>query len=414
VPEIRPFRGLLYEPRVAGRLETLTAGPYDNISPAEQERLYRANPFNVVRLILGKDQPDDDASTNKYTRAAAFLGRWHGQGILVQTLDPAVYPYELRFHLGGTRRTVRGLIAEVGLESWGGAIIPHEQTLPGPIDDRLRLLRAVAANLSPVYTVFAKRSNEMAEFLGRAMLEPPAREVTDESGTRHRLWTTSRGVEGVAEALRDRTLMIADGHHRYAVALAYREEMRAREGPGPWDSMMMLIVDGVTEDPPVLPIHRVVSAPIEVVSAATDRHSRASRPRADATLEDGERVRDLAEILATLRDENLTYGTVRMEDGEVVHRVATLTGHPPTVSVLHAQVLDHLHGLEMRFLPDAVAAEQAVLSEAASTAFLLPPTKVDRVWRLVDDGRKLPQKSTYFWPKPRTGLVIRPMALAPS
>ena len=91
-----------------------------------------------------------------------------------------------------------------------------------------------------------------------------------------------------------------------------------------------------------------------------------------------------------------------------------LTGHPPTVSVLHAEVLDRLHGLVVRFLPDAVAAEQAVRSESASTAFLLPPTKVERVWRLVDDGRKLPQKSTYFWPKPRTGLVIRPMALAPS
>jgi len=220
MPDIRPFRGLLYEPGVAGRLETLTAGPYDNISPAEQERLYRANPFNVVRLILGKDRLGDDASTNKYTRAAAFLDRWREQGILVPSPDPAVYPYELRFHLGGTRRTVRGLIAEVGLESWGGAIIPHEETMPGPIEDRLRLLRAVQANLSPVYTVFAERSSELAGFLGRAMLGPPAREVTDESGTTHRLWTTSRGVEEVAEALRDRRLMIADGHHRYAVALA--------------------------------------------------------------------------------------------------------------------------------------------------------------------------------------------------
>src|SRR5439155_9774576 len=138
----------------------------------------------------------------------------------------------------------------------------------------------------------------------------------DESGTTHRLWTTSRGVEDLAEALRDRRLMIADGHHRYAVALAYREEMRAREGPGSWDSMMMLIVDGVTEDPPVLPIHRVVSEPGDILPEPDNRLSHPAQPGGSRTLEDGERVRDLAEILATLRDEDLTYGTVRMEDGE--------------------------------------------------------------------------------------------------
>jgi uncharacterized protein (DUF1015 family) len=397
VAEILPFTGLLYDPGVAGPLETLTAGPYDNISPTEQERLYRTNPFNVVRLILGKDEPGDDASTNKYTRAASYLRLWRENGVLVPASRPAVFPYELRFHLGGAWRTVRGLIADVGLESWGGSIIPHERTLPGPIDDRLELLRAVRANLSPLYTVFAQASPELAAFLDQAMTRSPLREVADESGTRHRLWAAAGGVEHLAAALRDRPLMIADGHHRYTVALAYQEEMRARQGPGPWDSMMMLIVDGATEDPPVLPIHRVVGG----------GHERPPPGAGDTTAPDGERVRDLAEILATLRDEDLTYGTVRLEDGELVHRIGALDGEPPTVCALHAQLLDDL-GSEMRFVPDAVAAEQAVLSGAASTAYLLPPTKVERVWRLVDAGRKLPQKSTYFWPKPRTGLVIRP------
>jgi uncharacterized protein (DUF1015 family) len=393
MPNIRPFRGLLYEPEVAGPLEKLTAGPYDNISPVDQGRLYRANPYNVIRLILGKDEPADDVASNKYTRAAEYLGGWRKEGALGATPWPAVYPYEMRFHLGGVWRTVRGLIAEVELEPWGGSIVPHERTLPGPIDDRLRLLRAVRANLSPVYTVFAQSSPVLSDLLGEAMIEAPAREVTDESGTRHRLWVAPNGFEDVAQVIRDRRLMIADGHHRYTVALAYREEMRAKVGPGPWDSMMMLIVDGATEDPPVLPIHRVVTEP------TGGRHQ----------APEGERVRDLAEVFATLRDEDLTVGIVQIEEGQVVHRVATLVGEPPAVCALHAQLLDGLPGIELRFLADAVEAEEAVLSGTASVAYLLPPTKVERVWRLVEAGEKLPQKSTYFWPKPRTGLVIRPM-----
>jgi uncharacterized protein (DUF1015 family) len=302
-------------------------------------------------------------------------------------------------------RSVRGLIAEVQLEPWGGSIVPHEATFTGPIDDRLQLLRAVQANLSPIYTVLAGPSEALSIFLAGATAQPAARDLIDESGTRHRLWVAREGFEGVAEDMRQRHLMVADGHHRYSVALAYRKEMRARRGPGPWDAMMMLVVDGATEDPPVLPIHRVVKP----------RPSSAAEPlrlMADLVPE-SERVRDLAEVFSSLRDEDLTVGLVTLEEGEVVHRVTTLTGDFPTVCALHAQVLDRAPELDVTFVPDAVEAEQAVLRGEAEAAFLLPPTKVQRVWALVRAGRKLPQKSTYFWPKPRTGLVIRPIDAGP-
>jgi hypothetical protein len=153
--------------------------------------------------------------------------------------------------------------------------------------------------------------------------------------------------------------------------------------------MMMFVVDAAAEDPPVLPIHRAVL-------------------RGKPPLPVGERVRDLAEVLATLHDEDMTYGLVMMQDGDAAHFVAVLEGTPPTVCALHEQVLDRLDGIELRFLPDAVAAESLVLSGEASAAYMLPPTRVDRVWEIARNGGKLPQKSTYFWPKPRTGLVIRP------
>jgi len=394
VPEVRPFTGLLYDPTVAGGAEHVTAPPYDLISPIDQDHYYEASPFNVVRLILGKGEPGDDQSMNKYTRASLFLRSWTEQGILKPTSHPSVFPYELDFHLGGRRRRVRGLIAEVALEPWGGSIVPHERTLRGPIEDRLRLLRAVQANLSPVYTVLTGTSSsaDLSAFLDTVTSGPPEREVTDEAGTRHRLWVRHSIPEEITRALgNESTMMIADGHHRYTVALAYREEMRAQFGPGPWDSMMAFVVDASAEDPPVLPIHRAVLG---------------GSPK---PLPGGERVRDLAEVLATLRDEDMAYGIVIAEDGGLAHHIATLDGHPPAVCALHEQVLDRLGQMELRFLPDAVAAESLVLSGEATAAYLLPPTTVDRVWQIVKGGAKLPQKSTYFWPKPRTGLVIRPL-----
>ncbi len=390
--EIRPFTGLVYDPSRAGPADRVTAPPYDVISPVDQHRYYRMSPYNVVRLILGKDKPGDDASTNKYTRASSYLRSWTEQGILRPTLRPSVFAYELDFHLGGGRRRVRGLIVEVALEPWGGSIVPHERTFPGPIEDRLELIRAVRANLSPVYAVLSEAPEppDLAAFLDEVTADPPDRETTDEAGTRHRLWIWDSTPERVTRPLEHRSLMIADGHHRYTVALAYRDEMRARVGPGPWDYMMMFVVDASAEDPPVLPIHRAV--------------------RGDSLPPfQGERVRDLAEVLATLRDEDLTYGIAHLEEGEVIHRVASLEGLPPTVCALHDRILDRAGRLELRFVPDAVVAESLVSSGEATAAYLLPPTKVERVWEVVEKGGKLPQKSTYFWPKPRTGLVIRPL-----
>jgi uncharacterized protein (DUF1015 family) len=200
------------------------------------------------------------------------------------------------------------------------------------------------------------------------------------------MWKLGDGSD-ISSWLQSDELLIADGHHRYTVALAFRDELRARHGPGPWDRMMMMVVDAGTEDPPVLPIHRVLLS--------------------GAQPTEGRRVRDLAEVLSELRDDELSYGSVTVEDGQPIHRVDELKGEPPTVCALHEQVLPDADD-RLRFVPDAVAAEEAVRVGPAVAAFFLPPTKVERIRSVIDHGRRLPQKSTYFWPKPRTGFVIRP------
>jgi uncharacterized protein (DUF1015 family) len=387
VPKVSPFTGLLFDAERAGPLELVTAPPYDMITTDEERRFHAASPHNVVRLILGRvDGAGDHA--HQYTKAPEFLRRWRDEGVLVETTGPSWFPYEMTFHFQGRARRVRGVVCAVEIEPWGGAIVPHERTLVAPVEDRLRLLRSVRANLSPVYGVVAGPVPALGHILDEAAEGPPDRWLVDEEGVDHRMWVVDAGRGGaLASALAGERLMIADGHHRYTTALTYREEMRIQHGPGPWDLMMMLVVDGGSEDPPVLPIHRVVRA--GRIGGAVD----------------GRMVRDLAEVLATVRDEDLTVGMAERLDGEVVHRVTRLHGTPPTVCALHGEVLG---GAELRFTPDAVAAEEAVRTGNARAAFFLPPTRVEAVRGVIERGERLPEKSTYFWPKPRTGMVIRP------
>jgi uncharacterized protein (DUF1015 family) len=399
MPSIRPFTGLLYDSHVAGPLDLLTTPPYDAITPRERQRYLAMSPFNVVRLIKAggtRDQGDGGrGAADRYERAALHLASWRAAGVLAPTTGPAMYPYEFTFHHDGRPRVLRGLIASVDLEPFGRTIIPHERTMPGPLEDRLALIRAVRANLSPIYAVLEGPSPVLTAFLDSATRTPPAGETTDEAGTRHRIWVFSDAVDAVAAAVRDEVLMVADGHHRYTVALAHREEMRAHHGAGPWDSMMMLMVDAGTEDPPVLPIHRLVrDAPTDPEHDAWDR---------------GERVRDLAEVLAAADDHDLVIGVIRPGSASLDHRIVRLDGSPPAVRALHHAVLHGVRPGRVRFVTDAVAAEEAVRRGRATTAYILPATHVDRVREVVRTGGRLPEKSTFFWPKPRTGMVIRPL-----
>lgn len=384
MPRISPFVGLRFDPVRVGSLDLVTAPPYDVISRAEHERYLAASPYNVIRLDLGDDAGGDEGR-DRYAQAAADLATWRDEGTLRPTDRAAYFPYEMRFSSGGRERRVRGLICEVELEDWGGSIVPHERTMPGPIEDRLRLMRALASNLSCIYAVFSGPIDGLAGWLRAATEAEPLARTTDEDGVEHRLWAAEPDP-AVAGWLGSTSLMIADGHHRYETALRYRDEMRARHGAGPWDRAMMFVVDAALEDPPVLPFHRLQIGGREPAA--------------------GTEVRDLEEVLESVDDGKLVFGIATRRDGALVHRVAELAGEPPAVCRLHEQLLEGLDDA-LRFTPDAAAAEQAVRRGDAVAAYLLPPTDASTIRAVVDSGDRLPQKSTFFWPKPRTGLVIR-------
>jgi uncharacterized protein (DUF1015 family) len=384
MPRISPFAGLRFDRSRVGSLERVTAPPYDVISRAEHERLLAGSPFSVIRLDLGDDP--DRSHHARYFDAAALVEAWRGEGVLSPTDGQVFVAYEMRFRLHGRDRRIRGIVAAVELEDWGGAILPHERVLDAPVEDRLEHLRELRMDLSCIECIYLGPDEAVAAWLDDATRDEPDGAVTDADGVEHRVWLRP-GDDAIAERLSAHDLMIADGHHRYTTALRYRDEMRARHGSGPWDATMMLLIDAALEEPPVLPFHRI--------------------QRSGDVAPHGVRVRDLEEVLESLDDRKLSFGVATLEDGALVHRVAELAGEPPTVCRLHDDVLA-VDPETLRFTPDAVAAEAAVRSGDAVASYFLPATDAATIRAVVASGQRLPQKSTFFWPKPRTGLILRP------
>jgi uncharacterized protein (DUF1015 family) len=389
VPRVAPFRGLTYDAAIAGPLDRLTAPPYDVISDDRRRGCLDASPYNVVRLDLSEGDDIAGSGDNRYLRAGATLDAWRTSGVLARTADPVFYACEMRFDLAGRSRRLRGLICAMDLEPWGGSVLPHEETMPGPIEDRLQLLRATHTHLSPIYGTIAGPNAPLAALLERAASAPPVLRAVDEEGVDHRLWPVA-GDEPVDRWIKDEQLLIADGHHRYATALEYRDERRASDGPGPWDRILTLIVDAGTEDVPVLPYHRV------------QMHGRVPVG--------GEVALDLPSLLRAVDDAALSYGTARRIDATVEYRLHRLQGDPPAVEALHHQLLDRIApGDALAFTHEAEEADALVRDGSAVAAYFLPSTTPDRIRKVIERGERLPRKSTFFWPKPRTGMVFMPL-----
>jgi len=384
MPRIAPFVALLFDPAVAGSLDRVTAPPYDVIGEEARRQYLAMSPYNIVHLELGEERGPDGGG---YEAVGKLLSRWRAEGALRPTSEPVYLAYEMRFRLESRDRRIRGVMVALELEEPGGSVLPHERTMPGPVEDRLRLMRAADANLSPVYGTFTGPVEPLTGLLDEVTGGEPVAATDDEEGVTHRLWQFE-GDTPLQNWIGDRPVLIADGHHRYTTALRFRDEMRRRKGPGPWDRVLALLVDSAVDELPVLPFHRLVlSGPVP---------------------SEGERVRDLQEVLVELDDANLVYGTAAREEGAVVHRVARLEGEPPTVRALHERKLDGSVPLEaLRFVHDASEAEAAVRTGTAVAAYFLPPTTTDRIRAAIAAGGTLPQKSTFFWPKPRTGMVLR-------
>ncbi len=414
-----PFRGLRYTAPVA-RLPQLTSPPYDVIDDAGVAALEAADPTNVVRLILPRETP---GTQDRYARAAATLARWRADGVLALDDEPALYVYEQADPQTGVAQ--RGLLGALALTpAEDGIVLPHEDTMKGPVADRLALYTAVEADLEPIFLVYdggGAASRAVAEVDSAEPLVDV--ELTD--GLRHRLWSLTDPVllADIAADLRDRTAVIADGHHRYATYLR-RQTVRheAGDGAGPWDRGLTFLVDATAFGPQVHPIHRVV--PGRDALALADAASVGMTVEVlDGQSVDGSLVR-LAEAGAAGAAFLLASG-----DGSILRLLKRpdpqqLDAAMPAersaawraldVSVLHRFVVGALWQLEdtvetVAYEHDVASALRAA-ARTGGTAVLLNATPVTAVTRVAGGGERMPRKSTLFTPKPRTGLVLRPYA----
>ena len=435
--QIRPFRGLRYQVSHVGDLAAIISPPYDIISPDEQRALYARSPYNVARLEYGMERPSDSTTDNCYTRAAADLRRWLAEGILAPDERPAFYVYDQGFRHQGAPYRRRCLLARVRLEEWAAGVIrPHEHTMAQPKEDRLHLLRATRANLSPVLALYRDQGRHIAQTLDEALAGKPPAAVAKAGDDSHTLWaiddeSTQARLAALFESL---PLYIADGHHRYETALNYRNERRAAAPAWTGDEPENFVLIGLTAADDagllVLPIHRLVLLPPLDEEPLQTLARYVSIERVDGAT--GELDAALERLLALMAERGRSgsaFGLcgpgddrlflVTLEDAASL--VQRLCPDCPAewrnldMAVLHFALL----GMVLRINPDPIEeggcvttiddarqACQAVREGRYSAAFLLNPVPVAQVLSVADAGRRMPRKSTFFHPKLATGLVI--------
>ncbi len=431
--DIRAFRAYRYDLGRVGALGDVIAPPYDVIDPPLQQALYDRSPYNVIRLILNKEEPTDTEADNRYTRAARFLREWQADDVLVQDSARALYAYHQDFEAEGKRYTRKGFLARVRLEPFGtGRIYPHEETLAGPKADRLRLFHATAMNLSPVFGLYPDPEGAVTAQLDAAVRRALPLEAADHLGVVSRLWpvTDQHVGSAVQGLLSPKPVFIADGHHRYETGLRYLEERRrageVRDDEAAANFILMMLVSMSDPGLLILPTHRLVSG-LPAVRAEQVTQLLAPHFQVERVGEGEKGARDAWELIEADGSQDLLgFGTVadgvwqtaRLRDREVMARLAA--DHSPAwrslaVSVLHVLVLDHLfaEGLkakgECRYVHLLREVTEATAAGQCQVAALVPPATMAHVEQIAGNLEKMPPKSTYFYPKLLSGLVFNPL-----
>jgi len=427
VADIAPLRAACYSAE-AGPLNTLVAPPYDVISPEEQERLYDLSPYNVVRLILHPERPSDDEERNRYTRAAQHLREWLNLGVLRRDPTPALYVYEQEFEWARRPMHRRGVLCIVRLEELGqGSVFPHENTLAGPKADRLKLMTACRGCLSPVFALYPDEDQsataalqEVADNATRA--EEKTRVVHDLSRLSRLIAVTDpQAIARLQGLIAPRPLFIADGHHRYETALAYREQCTREHGAaGAADYVLMMCVSMADPGLLILPTHRVVRgveglSPERLEADAAECFEVEKISVADVPLEPEGMGRHR---LVVYFGRDRTCLSLRLRDPSKALRPGSTmsrTWHELDVNILHEFVFGDILGLDVDALaqgPDIAYAHDTreamrlVDEDSWAAAFLMEPTQLHELERVASAGERMPPKSTYFYPKLLSGLAL--------
>jgi uncharacterized protein (DUF1015 family) len=426
---IAPFRGLFYNQKKVRDLSKVIAPPYDIISKDEQERLYKRSPYNFVRLDLNQE-------AGSYEAVAQTFNDWQSQGILERDGQAAIYFLSQRFKLkSGEQKERLGFFALVELQDFaGGEIRPHEKTHDAPKEDRLRLMLACHAQLSPIFALYAQPKESINRILSIAVEGmPPWIEVEQDQGDHCRLWRIHDPgvIQKVQQEMRDQHLLIADGHHRYEATLQYRDLLRQQyghwTGREPFNYIMAYCANMSDDNVVILPTHRLVRGYthkpfLELEDALqtyfyVEQHPKTPDGKA-SFLKTLKATAKKHRVIGVSFKRDPRYLILRLKNKRIMQRLAKDLSAPLReldVSALHVLILEHILGMApeqqesgdtIRYSQDEEEVLQALEKEEFQAAFLLNAPKAEEVLAIAAAGEKMPHKSTYFYPKLSSGLIV--------
>jgi uncharacterized protein (DUF1015 family) len=406
---ILPFRGILYNISKVS-VEDVFAPPYDIITPEYREELYKRSPYNIVRIDFGKEEPCDTEVENKYDRARRYLDNWLKEGILIRSEKPSLYAYEMFYKINGKQKRLLGFLGLVRIEELRkGSIYPHECTYSKPKQDRLNLLKSCEANISPIFSLYKSSEKQISALLSHISSTGPYITVEDEDGAIHKIWPIdeTEKIEIIKKELEDKAIFIADGHHRYETAFEFHRKMHKKlKSPSeirPFDYIMMFLVNMMDEGITILPTHRLVKEIPENINKTLSQYFDIELIKSDFNIE------------KRLSGKKLVFGFFRNRDEEwylLKYKGFNLSEIHSELSdidvfILHELILKKIVKInEISYEMDVNLALNKVRSGEFSAAFFLNPTKVSDVEKAALSSVRMPPKSTYFYPKLLTGLVI--------
>jgi uncharacterized protein (DUF1015 family) len=437
--EIQPFKGLRYNTKKVDLKDIITE-PYDRITPTLQEDYYRRSPYNIVRIILGKDNDPENPEKDKYRRADIFLKKWEKEGIFVREVKEAVYVYDQEYLVNGAAKKRRGLIARVKLEEFASRkVLPHEKTFPKHKEDRLRLLRATNTNTEQIFLLYTDDNKKVGQAIERALKKAElAADVRDEDGFQHRLWVISDGkdISRIQETMAEKVLIIADGHHRYETSLNYRAEMlqklRAAKGDEPFNSIMMTLFDLHDPGLVILPTFRLAKGLEKFSEEGFKGLFAKDFEISDVDWSSLADKTTLNKVRAKIENETHTFGAYRAGAKKIhllrlkseglldkeVDPGKSAAWKRLDVAILHSLIIDKLAAFtEKPFVQDEQVGYVRNLEEGLKKVadgewqviFLLKPCSLQQIRQVVEKGELMPHKSTDFFPKLKSGLVLNPL-----
>ena len=432
--EVKPFKAFRFDPKVVGDVGNCIAPPFDVIDPSQQQQLYEKSEYNIVRISRGKITPSDNEHNNQYTRAADYLNRWIKEGALKQDKDEAIYAYVQDFQLAGTTFQRFSFVALARLEEFGKTVRPHEQIFDGPMIDRLNLTRATAAQFGLVSVLYEDRQKIAEKIIERAAAEKPLIDFCDEQNVRHRLFviTSREEIDVIAKMMSDKSCIIADGHHRYMTGLTY-----SKQSSNPAAKYQMLAFTNFCQEAvKLLATHRLIGnlenfntenfiaglkKKFEIIELPFD----SSNAKADAKqkmLAQMKTQYNSAQNAFGIYCGNNTFYVAVLKDKQAMDSDATNYSDAWKslgVSILHKLILEKLLGIDeqnlvkgkyLEYVKDTSDAIDESISHVdcgqKQALLLMNPVKMQQLKSVTAAGERMPQKSTFFYPKMYTGLVI--------